>query len=131
MQRVVRLSAVLVLAAMAGSPVVAEDAPATNNPPAALACTNSGMHYEPGDFACIAACHGRRRLARCDTVSNTATWTYIQDICPTSMINAPWPSEWSEVPALAAMSPIPVTVDRSAIPPDVRFAFVSLGAVGQ
>ena len=111
---------------MAGSPVVAEDAPSSGGAPVTLACTNAGLHYQPGEFACIAACHGQRRLARCDAVTDKATWTYVQESCPTSMINAPWPSEWSEVPAIAAMSPIPVNVDRSAIPPDVRFAFVAL-----
>jgi hypothetical protein len=97
-------------------------------PPASsttLACTNAGLRYSVGDFACIAACHGQRRLARCDDVAEKATWTYVQENCPTSMINQPWPSEWTEVPALAAMSPIPVTVDRSVSAPDARFAFVS------
>lgn len=114
----------IALALISALPAFAEDAA----PPAAttLACTNAGLRYQPGEFACIAACHGQRRLARCDAVTDKATWTYVQESCPTSMINAPWPSQWTEVPAVAAMSPIPVNVDRNAIPPDVRFAFVSL-----
>jgi hypothetical protein len=115
----------VVLAVAAATPSIAEDAPATGAP-TTLACTNAGLRYQPGEFACIAACHGQRRLARCDTVTDKATWTYVQESCPTSMINAPWPSDWSEVPATAAMTPIPVNVNRSAPPPDVRFAFVLL-----
>ncbi|HVY18930.1 MAG TPA: hypothetical protein VHA70_02485 [Bauldia sp.] len=113
------------------APAFAEDAapPASTTPaPATLACTNAGLHYAVGEFACIAACHGERRLARCDAVAEKATWTYVQENCPSAMINPPWPSEWSEVPALAAMSPRPVNVNRSVAAPDVRFAFVAFNS---
>jgi hypothetical protein len=107
------------------TPAFAEDVA----PPAssAAACTNAGLQYAVGEFACIAACHGQRRLARCDAVAEKATWTYVQENCPTAMINQPWPSDWSEVPVLAAMSPIPVNVNRSVEAADTRFAFVSFG----
>ena len=39
----------------------------------------------------IAACHGKRRLARCDAIAEKASWTYISDACPSAMINPPWP----------------------------------------
>ena len=32
-------------------------------------CLNSGNQYKVGEYACIAACHGERRLARCDAVA--------------------------------------------------------------
>jgi hypothetical protein len=113
--------------ALIATPAFAQEAPQSSPPSSSttLACMNAGQSYSVGDFACIAACHGQRRLARCDAVSQTATWTYVQESCPTTMINPPWPSEWTEVPALAAMSPAPVNVNRSVAPADVRFAFVS------
>jgi hypothetical protein len=111
-------------------PAFAEDAapPAASTPaPAASACTNAGLHYNVGEFACIAACHGERRLARCDMIATNASWTYVMESCPSAMINPPWPSEWSEIPALAAMTPKPVNVNRSVAAPDVPFAFVAFG----
>ena len=83
---------------------------------ATLACSNAGASYQIGDLACIAACHEQRRLARCDLVSGAATWTYVSESCPSAMIlNQPWPSDWSQIPAIAAMSPIPIKVNSSAI----------------
>jgi hypothetical protein len=35
------------------------------------------------------------------------------------MINPPWPSDWNEVPAVTVMSPVPVTVTYSALPPEM------------
>jgi hypothetical protein len=121
------LIASAVLVALA-SPSLAQDAPATTaptSPPATttLACTNSGMRYSVGEFACIAACHGQRRLARCDSVSEQPKWTYVSESCPSAMLNQPWPSAWSEVPADALMSPKPVHVNRSAIPVDDKLVF--------
>lgn len=82
---------------------------------ATLVCTNAGNSYNVGDFACIAACHGERRFAKCDLVGTAAIWTYLSDSCPSAMINPPWPTDWSEVPAKVAMSPIPIEVNSSAI----------------
>ena len=98
--------------ALAALPAFAQDGQQST-----LACTNAGISYAVGEFACIAACHQQRRLARCDAVSDNASWTYVSDACPSAMINAPWPSDWSEVPAATVMSPIPVTVTFSAPPP--------------
>ena len=103
--------AIGLLAGALGSPALAQDAPAT---PAA-----AGVSYQVGEFACIPACHGQRRMARCDAVSTRASWTYVSDACPSAMINAPWPSDWSEAPVLAEMSPIPVAVNMSAIDPTI------------
>jgi hypothetical protein len=82
-------------------------------------CTNAGTQYKVGEYACIAACHGQRRLARCDAVAQSASWTYVSDACPSAMINPAWPSDWTETPALADMTPLPVTVRMSAIDPQI------------
>ncbi len=92
----------------------------------ALACVTSGVSYAVGEFACIPACHQERRLARCDVVSESASWTYVSDACPSAMINPPWPSDWSEVPAVSAMSPIPIAVSFSAPPPAMPTALAAL-----
>ncbi len=99
------------------APAVAQDAAA---PPVATAlCMNAGAQYKVGEYACIAACHGQRRLARCDAVAQAASWTYVSDACPSAMIVPVWPSDWTERPAVAAMTPIPVTVTMSAIDPSI------------
>jgi hypothetical protein len=103
-------AAAAVLAAFS-LPALAQDA-------TTLACANAGNRYLVGEYACIAACHGNRRLARCDMVAERASWTYVSDACPSAMINPPWPSDWTEVPAVAAMTPVPLVVNMSAISPD-------------
>jgi hypothetical protein len=117
-----RLSAALFTTAMLAGPAIAQDQETTT-----LACTNAGIQYKVGEFACIAACHQQRRLARCDAVAANASWTYVEESCPTAMINAPWPSDWSEIPAVTAMSPRPLVVNLTAIPPDDRMAFADFG----
>jgi hypothetical protein len=112
------------------APALAQDATAppggsTPAPTVAQVCKTSGTSYKVGEYACIPACHGQRRLARCDASSNTASWTYVSDACPSAMLNAPWPDAWSELPVIADMSPKPVNVDRSAIPPDYFLAFAT------
>lgn len=107
------LTAAILSAAIVGaSPAVAQEA--------SLVCTNSGVQYKVGEYACIAACHGQRRLARCDALAERVSWTYVSDACPSAMINRPWPSEWSEIPATAAMTPIPVMVNMSAPTPEIQ-----------
>lgn len=111
----------LVVLTALGGPALAQD---QQSPPGqggtSLACTNAGSQYKVGEFACIAACHQQRRLARCDVVSEKASWTYVSEACPSAMIiNPPWPSDWTEVPAVAAMSPVPVVVNYSALPPEM------------
>jgi hypothetical protein len=125
MQHRLMLSTAFVAVAMFAGPATAQSPSVTTPPttPTTLACTNAGMQYQVGEFACIAACHQQRRLARCDAVSTTASWTYVEESCPTAMINAPWPSDWTEVPVLTAMSPTPLVVNLTAIPPDGRIVF--------
>ena len=128
-----RLGAAFVAVALSSVLALAEDQaapPASTAPGAApaatLACLNAGSRYAVGEFACIAACHGVRRLARCDQVSSSASWTYVSEACPSAMINPAWPSDWTELPAVAAMSPIPLVVDKSAPVPEAKvLAFAS------
>jgi hypothetical protein len=102
--------------------------PAFAQDQATLICTNAGISYKVGEYACIAACHGQRRLARCDAAAQTvASWTYVSDVCPSAMIKAPWPTDWTELPASTRMSPIPVTVNMSAPAPDMTALIESYG----
>jgi hypothetical protein len=119
---VARLSAAVLGAGLLVSPAAAQDQGEIK-----LSCINAGNRYAVGEFACIAACHQQRRLARCDMVLNNTSWTYVSDTCPSAMIiNPPWPSDWSEVPAESAMSPLPVTVTYSAFPPEMQLALAAL-----
>jgi hypothetical protein len=119
-----------ILTALSAVPAAAQDAPATpltpalpstSAPPAATpaVCMSAGNTYKAGDYACIPACHGQRRLARCDVVGQAASWTYVSNACPSAMINAPWPSDWTELPAPTDMTPLPVNVRMSAIDPKI------------
>lgn len=115
-------AAALLAAAFAALPSLAQDQQNVT-----LLCLNAGSQYQVGEFACIAACHQQRRLARCDVVSEKASWTYVSEVCPSAMIiNPPWPSDWNEVPAVSAMSPIPVTVTYSAFPPEMPLTLATL-----
>ena len=108
------------VAALSATPAAAQDAPTTPALPAPASpavCTSAGNSYQAGDYACIPACHGQRRLARCDVAGQSASWTYVSNACPSAMINTPWPSDWSQVPAATDMTPLPVTVRMSAIDP--------------
>lgn len=102
-----------VLAILAAGPVLAQDGLTL------ATCQNAGTQYKVGEYACIAACHGARRLARCDALAQTASWTYVSDACPSAMINPAWPSDWTEKPAVTLMTPIPVTVTMSAIAAEI------------
>lgn len=101
-------------ATLAAAPSLAEDALPAGPPAQTASCTNAGQNYSVGQFACIAACHGQRRMARCDAVEAVAKWTYVSESCPSAMINPRWPSTWSEIPANVAMSPKPLVLDHSA-----------------
>lgn len=110
------------LVALSAVPAAAQDAPTTpalRMPVTPAVCTSAGNSYNAGDYACIPACHGQRRLARCDVVGQSASWTYVSNACPSAMINAPWPSDWSQLPVVTDMTPIPVTVRMSAIDPRI------------
>ena len=54
-------------------------------------------------------------MARCDQIGQAGSWTYVSNACPSAMINAPWPSDWSQIPATTDMTPVPVAVRMSAI----------------
>jgi hypothetical protein len=50
-----------------------------------LSCIANGQAYVPGEIACVPACHGRQRLARCDALADaSADWTTISDSCPSA-----------------------------------------------
>jgi hypothetical protein len=113
---------IVATASLAG-PAMAQD----QEQETAQVCVTGGTQYQVGEFACIPACHQQRRLARCDVVAEATSWTYVSDACPSAMIiNPPWPSDWSEVPAVSAMSPIPVTVTYSAFPPQMPVVLATL-----
>src|SRR5258708_23022184 len=82
-------------------------------------CQNSGRDYKVGEYACIPACHGQRRLARCDAAAQTqsaqtqsASWTYVSDVCPSAML-PPAPSDATARPIRVAMTPIPLPIERT------------------
>lgn len=117
-----RLPAAILGWTLLASPTVAQE----EQQELALSCVNAGNRYAVGEFACIAACHQQRRLARCDMVLNNTSWTYVSETCPSAMINPPWPSDWNEVPAVTVMSPVPVTVTYSAFPPEMPLTLAIL-----
>lgn len=106
------------LAILAGIGVTAAAAPAAE---ATQICLNAGHEYKVGDYACIAACHGKRRYARCDLIAEKTSWTFISDACPSANLTPPDPTEVTLAPVVTAMSPIPVVVDRCAIDPQFDF----------
>ncbi len=118
-------SAVILAAAFAAGPAAAQNAP--SQPPQAPAnavqsCTSGGLTYQVGEYACLPACHGERRLAQCEVSVTTKQplWTYVSDGCPSAMIiNPPWPSDWTETPVATNMTPLPVKVNMSAISPAI------------
>ena len=93
------------------------------------ACQNSGRDYRVGEYACIPACHGQRRLARCDAAAQSASaaWTYVSDVCPSAMlVPAPWDA--TARPIQAAMTPIPLPIERmmSEMSPDAWMRLATL-----
>ena len=114
---VIGLSSALTLAQDQSAP---NASPAPGRDGGSSTCMAQGSQYQLGEEACIPACHGRRRLARCDMTGTQASWTYVSQDCPSAMINAPWPSDWSEVPVVADMTPVPLVVDKSAPVPAAK-----------
>jgi hypothetical protein len=108
-----RVAAAGVLAALLASPAASEEA--------TLICLSAGHSYNVGDFACIPACHGKQRYARCEVVAQKASWTFISDVCPTANLTPPDPSDVTIAPVSTAMSPIPIVVAMSAIDPAIAF----------
>ena len=74
---------------------------AANGQQMSLICTSGGVNYQVGDIACIPACYGQERLARCVASNGVATWSTISDSCPSAMTPIlPWTSRTAAVPAL-------------------------------
>jgi hypothetical protein len=109
------LSFAVALAALSATgAVAAESTPAPTTQPAPQAtviCVNAGNQYRVGEYACIAACHGQRRLARCDAVSQTGSWTYVSDVCPSALL-PPSPMDATVKPIAVAMTPIPLPIEH-------------------
>ena len=87
---------------------------------ATLICLSGGNQYKVGDYACIPGCHGRQRYARCDAVAETASWTFISDVCPMALRSLPAPGENSPVPVVTAMSEIPVQMAATPAAKEVQ-----------
>jgi hypothetical protein len=87
---------------------------------ASLICVNAGHDYRVGDYACIAACHGKRRYARCDVIAEKTSWTFISDACPSANLTPPDPKDTTLAPVETAMTPIPLIITMSAIDPAIQ-----------
>ena len=82
------VSGIVVLAAMlvfSGQGSMAQDITPTN-------CAADGRLYDPGDVACIPACHGQQRLAKCERTDSGVGWTPISESCPNAMNFTPYRS---------------------------------------
>jgi hypothetical protein len=89
-------------------------------------CRNAGNVYKVGEFACIAACHGARRLAQCKQASYGTTWIYVSDVCPSAHVVPPPRDNASQIPTVAAMTPLPGPLKISELSPDVRLRMAVL-----
>jgi hypothetical protein len=116
-------AAIFVLFGSTSLPTLAQDTSST--------CTNAGRTYTLGQTVCIAACHGARRLARCDVVVETASWVYISEVCPSAMFVPPPPAGLSQTPLIAAMTPLPGPLKMSPIAPaiSVQLANLQIGSL--
>jgi hypothetical protein len=125
MTRLVTTCAALLATAVAAGSGLAQDAPSQpRQAPAAApqSCSSGGVQYAVGEYACLPACHGERRLAQCEinVTTKQPLWTYVSDACPSAVIiNPRWPSDWSETPVATDMTPLPVNVKMSAISPAI------------
>jgi hypothetical protein len=117
-----RQLSILAVMALAGIPAV----PAAAQEQATPICRNAGYTYEIGEFACIAACHGARRLAQCKQASYGTTWIYVSDVCPSAHVVPPPPGNASQIPTVAAMSPLPGPLKISEFSPDVALRMAAL-----
>jgi hypothetical protein len=94
---------------------------------ASLFCFNSGNKYKVGAYACIAACHGQRRLARCDVIAEIASWTYVSNTCPSALL-PPSPWDTNLTPVAVAMTPLPLPVEHimSEMSPEAWMRYADL-----
>ena len=117
-KRYLAVAAAMILTGVTVSPLSAQTS--------VLTCSNAGNTYKVGEFACIAACHGARRLARCDPGGQSAIWTYVSDVCPSARFVPPPPAEASQIPVLAAMTPLPGPLKISTVAPDMPLRLANL-----
>ena len=110
MKQRILIGGLLFASGLAITPAIAQDATPI--------CRNAGNVYQIGDFACIAACHGARRLARCDQIAESATWTYVSEVCPSAHLVPPPSDNSSQIATAAAMTPLPGPLKISEISAD-------------
>lgn len=65
--------------------ISAHNASAQDGQGTTATCVADGRSYIPGEIACIPACYGQQRLAKCEQTDTGAGWTNISDRCPTAM----------------------------------------------
>jgi hypothetical protein len=93
-----------------------------------LSCLSDGHNYRVGEYACLPACHGKFRYARCDAVASTASWTFVSDTCPSALLQPILPAHASLVPVVAAMTPRPLVINMSLRPGDAETDKAALSA---
>ena len=54
-----------------------------------IACSAAGRNYQPGEVACIPACHGAQQLAKCEQTGSGVKWTNIANSCPNASLPKP------------------------------------------
>ena len=121
-KRQISIPTAMVLAGLTMLPAAAQEADSI--------CRNAGNEYKVGDFACIAACHGARRLAQCKQASYGTTWIYVSDVCPSAHVVPPPRANTSQIPTVAAMTPLPGPLKISEFPPafSLRLAVLRIEA---
>jgi hypothetical protein len=117
MRAIARMSIVLAAIGSFGPAAAAE-----------LACLSDGHSYRVGEYACLPACHGKFRYARCDAVATSASWTFISDTCPSALLEPHLPAYASLLPVVTAMTPRPIVVNMSIRPVDAETEKAALGA---
>lgn len=117
-KRQVPVLTAIALVASVVVPVIAQEVTPT--------CVNAGNTYNVGEFACIAACHGARQLARCDRVANSTTWTYVSDVCPSAHVVPPPLDNASQVPVITRMSRLPGPLKISEFSPVVKLQLAAI-----
>jgi hypothetical protein len=117
-KRLFAFPAVMILAGLTVLPAAAQDADPF--------CRNAGNVYKVGDFACIAACHGARRLAQCKQATYGTTWIYVSDVCPSAHVVPPPLNNASQIPTVAAMTPLPGPLKISELSPEISLRLAVL-----
>lgn len=117
-KRLRTIPAVVALAGVTVLPAAAEEATPI--------CRNAGNIYQVGEFACIAACHGARRLAQCKQATYGTTWIYVSDVCPSAHLVAPPPNNASQIPTVTAMTPLPGPLKISELSPEISLHLAML-----